>query len=318
MSTVLPEVETTEKLQRKPQILGDEVIGEYEKFLIYGPSGSGKTFAAGTMPGNIYFLVIGAKNELKTLRSPDFRSKYPGKYGHIFYDYVKENLGRRGTFVQANAYDWACDRIDEMLLAEQRGDIPHIDSIVIDSATGLRGVAMNKAIEITHDRAKGKEKTALKRLQDQGIILPGDTDYGSEQSLIWKFLNWIIELDKHFCLVTHEWTETKSNRETRVTEVVARKPLFTGQHRENVPLMFDNVWRFHVVQSGKAQSFRAQTIGDDEITARTRFGGLLGPIISDVNFDDVIRKFKDWARQHPEENVVSDGKSNPDAAQTSN
>lgn len=296
--SVAPEVEPGTHI---PRLLTDEVVGKYEKFLLYGPFGSGKTFAAATLPGNIYFLVIGGDNELKTLRSPDFRRKYPKKRSTIYFDSVKESLGKHGTFVQADAYDWACDKIDWMLEAEEKGYIPHIDSIVVDSATGLRGVAMNKAIEITHDRAKGKEKTALTRLRDQGIILPGDTDYGSEQSLIWKFVNWLFELEKHFVLTTHEWLETKSNRETRTTEIIARKPLFTGQHRENIPLMFDNVWRLHVVDSGKAHSFRATTIGDDIVYAKTRFGGLLGPLVTDVNLEDIITKFRQWAKDHKEE-----------------
>ncbi len=75
-----------------PQVLDSSVIGEREKILSFGGVGSGKTFAAGTMPGRVYFLCIGGANEVKTVLSPVFKKKHPEKTGLFTYDTVKESL----------------------------------------------------------------------------------------------------------------------------------------------------------------------------------------------------------------------------------
>lgn len=279
------------------ELLDDSIIGEFEKILIYGRPKTGKTFASGTMPGVVFHLTIGQKNEIKTLRSPDFRAKHPRKDGQIYFSYVKETLGKRGIFTEANAYDWACDKVDEALEAEENGDIPHIDSIVVDSATGLRSVAMNKSIEIPWGKAD-KEKASISRLKEHGIVLPTDSDYFGEQSLIWKFINWLYGMDKHFLLITHEWTDYDVDRSTRKRKVNSIQPSFTGKQRTDVPAMFDNVWRFKVSGGEKGRIFEAQTIGDDVVTAGTRFGGVLGATERDVNFEEVINRLKNWQKDH--------------------
>lgn len=274
-----------------PSPVDDGIVGEREKFLAYGGFGTGKTFSSGTMPGQVYHLVFGGPNELKTLRSPDFQEKYPGAEGKHFFDYIKEPLGRRGIFTEAQAYDWACDKLDEALAEEEAGDF-HFDSLVIDSATGLRGFAMNKAIEITSDLAKSADKTALTRLRKSGIIIAGDNDWGAEQSLTIKFLNWCFEMDKHLLVVTHEWRQETYNRASRESTVIKVSPLFTGKHRTEVPQMFDNVWRFTVSGGERSRVFEAQTIGDDIVDAKTRYGGLLQPVERNVNYADIIEQFK--------------------------
>lgn len=274
-----------------PQLVDDSIVGEREKILAYGGFGTGKTFASGTMPGEVYHLVFGGANELKTLRSPDFRKAHPKAEGHHHFDFVQEALGKRGTFTQANAYDWACDKLDEALALESAGDF-HFDSLVIDAATGLRNFAMNKAIEITSSLAKSDAKTALKRLKDHGVIIAGDQDWGAEQSLTMKFLNWVFELDKHLLVITHEWVQQVQNRATREVTVIHRSPLFTGKHRTDVPQMFDNVWRFTVSGGERSRVFEVQTVGDDIVDAKTRYGGLLSPVERNINYTEVIEKFK--------------------------
>ena len=276
----------------QPIQLDSSILGEREKLLWYGPPGSGKTFASGTAPAPIFYIVLGGPNELKSLVSPDFVRKYPDA-GPFYHTAVKENLGKHGSFVEAKAYDLACDALDIALAKDESGEMP-FKTLVVDSATGLRGVAMNKAMEITYDMAKSKEKQALTRLREYGVIKPGDTDFGSEQSLIWKFINWCYELDKHFILITHEWQEVKKNRETRIDEILAIKPSFTGKHRTDVPLMFDNVWRFTPSGGERARQFEAQTVGDDIIMAKTRVGGVLPIIYRDVNVTDAISQMKNW------------------------
>lgn len=275
-----------------PRLLDDSVIGEKEKFLIYGDGGTGKTFSALTLPPPIYVVVFGGENELKTMRSPDYRNKYPEMEGQIYFDCVQEQLGEMGHFVSATAYDQACLLIDEALRQSEAGDLPEFQSIVIDSATGLRRYAMNKAMEVNYTRTSTKGKTALDRLRDQNIIIPGDNDYMSEMSLTSQFMDWVFDLPYHVCVTTHVWLDKEFNRKTRETTIRSRKPLFTGNLREYVPTKFDNVWYFDAVASGKSVINRAQTVGDDQTFAKTRMGGILGQKIQDVNFRDVIAKFK--------------------------
>lgn len=274
-----------------PKPIDDSIIGVHEKILLYGLGGSGKTFAAGTMPGTVYFIVFGGQNEVKTLRSPDFRNKHPQKEGHLFFDYAVEEIGARGHFVSAAAYDMACDLIDEALALEAAGDF-QFDSIVIDSATGLRRFGMNKAIEVNFGRAIGKDKTSLQRLRDSNIIIPGDNDYMSEMSLTIQFMDWIFRLPKHVCVCTHEWQVKQRDRKTGDSQVTSRLPLFTGKNREEIPGMFDNVWHIRPKPTGRGILSEAITVPDEFTFAKTRMGGILAPIERDPNLSEIIERMK--------------------------
>ncbi len=277
-----------------PQPLNSSIIGERSKFLSFGEMGAGKTFASGTMPGRIYVLCIGGANEVITLMSPTFNEKHPEKKGLITYDSVKESLGKRGSFKEAVGYDAACDLLDEALELDQTGEAP-FDSLVVDGSTGLRGLAMNKSMQITYDTAKSTDKTSMKKYRDYGIVTPRDNDYFGEQSLIWKFVSWCFSLDKHFNLITHVWKETKADRATRESIVTSRQPAFTGKQRDSIPTLFDNVWYFESTGGKRSTVYEARTQGDDIINARTRFGGVISAVYRDVDFADAIEKFQQAA-----------------------
>jgi hypothetical protein len=274
-----------------PQLITDDIIGQYEKFLFYGPPGSGKTFASLTGPPPTYSIVFGGANELKTARSIDFRNKYPELEGQLYFDAVEEELGERGHFVSATAYDKAGDLISDALEAEERGDF-EFNTLVIDSATGLRRFAMNKAMEVNYERSKKKSDTALQRFRDANIIIPGDNDYMSEMSLTMQLMEWVFNLDKNVIVVTHQHIAKKFNRGTRENIISAINPLFTGNHREFIPAIFDNVWFFQPVFSGKSCIGEAQTVGDDTRYAKTRLGGVLPQKLRDVNVRSVIERFR--------------------------
>lgn len=274
-----------------PKLVDSSIIGDREKILIYGQPGSGKTFTALTGPPPTYAIVFGGPNELKTAQSIDFRTKYPELEGQIYYDATVEPQGDRGHFTEAQAFDQACDLLDEALEAERKGDFT-FETLVIDSATGLRKFAMNKAMEVNYEGSKNKAKTALKRLRDHNIIIPGDNDYMSEMSLTEQFIEWIYGLDKHVVVVTHEYRESSFNRASRQTTVESVKPLFTGKHREFIPNVFDNVWRFTPTQEKRGICGVAQTVGDDKIYAKTRMGGVLRNMERDPNLRDIISRFQ--------------------------
>ena len=280
-----------------PRPIDASIIGEREKVLLYGEGGVGKTYTAGTMPGNVYFLVFGGPNEVKTLMSPDFRKKYPKKADKLFFDYAAEPLGKRGHFKSADAYDQACDLLDEATELEKKGDFS-FDSLVIDAATGLRRFAMNKAMEVNFHRATtGTAKTALARLRDENIIIPGDNDWMSEMSLTTQFMDWVFRMDKHVCVCTHVWQTKKRDRASGETIITDQKPLFTGKNREEIPTMFDNVWYVSSIEKGRGIISQIQTVGDSNTYAKTRMGGALAPIVRDPNLEEIFKKLQTAAKQ---------------------
>lgn len=283
-----------------PQVLDSSVVGKNEKILIYGQPGTGKTYLSGTMPGNIYILLIGGENELKTLTSPDFLNKYPEKQGKIAFDWVKEKRGPRGKFKSADAFDQACDLLDEALELDKKGEVPEIgsfDSLVIDNMTMLNTLQMNKAIEINYGITSDKSKTTLKQLRDENIIIPGDNDWMSQMSLMTQFVDWLFNIDKHVLCVAHEWRQKSYNRSSRETTVTEYRPLFTGKHREDIPMMFDNVWRTYTSGGGRSTQYEVQTQSDSKTLAKTRFGGVIPNIMRDANLTNCIEQMVETAEE---------------------
>lgn len=285
-----------------PQLVSDAPAVEHEKVLLYGPPKTGKTFAAGTAPTDIFILMVGADNEIKTYQGDDFREKYPDRSGHIMYDWVRETTDARGQFKEAHAFDEACDKLDDALELDEQGECPTpsggFETIVIDNATMLNSVQMNKAIEINYGIKRGsKDKTTLKQLRDEGIIIPGDNDWMSQMSLMTQFVEWLFTLDKHVIFIAHEWRETEYDRSSRQRNVTKVRPLFTGKHREDIPLLFDNVWYMSVEGAGRNRQYYCTTQGNKKILAGTRQGGVLRERIKDLNLTETFEKMKRHAER---------------------
>lgn len=278
-----------------PQLLTSDVVGMYEKFLFYGEPKTGKTFAALTAPDPIYVISVGNVNEIKTRFSRDFREKHPEK--EIYFDVAEESMDERGQFDEAVGFDNVCDLLDRALDLDADPDEDFsFNSLVIDNATVLGNYAMNKSMEVNYDSAKGKSKTALSKLRESNIVIPGDNDWMSQMSLMGQFVSWLFRLKKHVVLVAHEWHETTTDRASHQTIITAAKPLFTGKQRTDIPALFDNLWRFQ----RNAQFFEARTIGTDQpfsITAGTRVGGVLPSPYRDVNLTNAIRELQEAAQE---------------------
>jgi len=188
-----------------PVPLTAEIMEDNEKVLLYGHPGTGKTHAALTAPEPIYFLAIGAPNEAKTYFSKLFQDKHGKK--EIFIDVALEPTERMGRFKNAIGFDHACTLLDGALELDDRGEM-EFATIIIDNATVLQEMQMNKVIEIW---AAGKEPgvdTTYDKFREEGILAPADHDYGAAQGLMGKLVSWLFTLDKNIVLVAHEHETT--------------------------------------------------------------------------------------------------------------
>lgn len=236
---------------------------------------------------------------MKTRWSKAFVERYPEK--EIYFDEIKETYGERGDITDnPTGNDEVGDKLDELLAAIESGSIPKPATIVVDNMTVLEEYQMNKAMIAGYELAGNKEKTALARLRDQGIIKPGDNDWGAAQSIMNKFMNFMSKLPFHLVVVAHEYKEFASKkslgegRGERVLEGVY--PLFVGKQRTDMARFFDNVWHTTVSGSGRNQQYIVQTSGDDTIVAGTRVGGLLDQHENDLDLTKVINDLQDYAK----------------------
>lgn len=280
------------------QLLTPEaVLGQNEQFLLYGEPGTGKTELALTAPGPIYYLCVGPENELKTRYSKHFLTRQEGKHADkvVYFDSVRETLGKRGAITDnPTGLDEAGDTLDNALQSFEKGEHEPPKTIVIDNATILEEYQMNKAMIAGHELATDTEKTALARYRKFGIIKPGDSDYGGAQSLMAKWVSWIMGLPYHLVFVAHEYTEYTGTRDKKKVE--SRKPLFVGQQRTSIAGKFDNVWRLYTSGTGRSQQFHVRTIKNETDAAKTRVGGVLDEVVHSLDLSLCIDTFTKYPK----------------------
>lgn len=278
------------------------VVGEKEKFLLYGNPKTGKTHCGLTLPEPILFVAVGGPNEIKTFYSKKFQDKYPGRQPPILC-YAGEEIGDKGRFEHALGFDRVTTQMGRALEMDARGEL-EFASIVVDNATVLSELQMNKVIEIGHENRNPDAKgySTFEKFKEHGILTPFDAEWGAAQSLMQKFTSWIFSLDKHVAFIAHEYEVSVPNRATQGQDLVGVKPLFIGKQRDRIANMFDNVWRFYT----QGQLHVARTIPQDQpftIIAGSRIGGVVSSEYQDPNLSAAIRKFQAHAE--------SVGKSNP-------
>lgn len=285
-----------------PTLLTPEsVLGSNEIFLIYGEPKTGKSEIALTAPGPIYINCIGPANEIKTRYSRHFIERDKGIHNQkkYYFDSVRETYGTHGQITDnPTAFDEACTNIDNMLEAVRKGDMEQPTTIITDNATVLEEYQMNKSMIAGYELAGAKEKTALHRMRQFGIIKPGDNDWGGAQSLMTQYMSFVFSLPFHIVMVAHEYKEFKaSNGNSREREHVGTYPLFVGQQRTSIARAFDNVWRTSV----EGSRYLTQVVGDDKIVAGTRVGGVLcdsrNKFVENMNLTVAIEKFKKYPKE---------------------
>lgn len=255
------------------ELTPESVLGQHEQVLLYGLPKTGKTFLALTAPDPIYVMCIGKENELKTRYSKQYIKNFSDRT--IWFDALLEEFGEGGEMKDDPVgLDRVGEAFDIMLELHRKGETPDFKTIVIDNATVLEEYQMYKAMAAGWHLANQKDKTALIRMRNYGIIKPGDNDWGAAQSLMDKFVNYISKLPFHIVLVAHEYQEFERSDEGRKQVLKGVYPLFVGKQRTGIARAFDNVWRTSISGGGRTQQFMVQTVGDDKVVAGTRVGGV--------------------------------------------
>ena len=252
----------------------------------YGASGTGKTFFAGTIGSD--GLIISVGDGHNTLASPTFQNliKNPPKIIKVKETYNKET----GIFDSAQAFDEVSDIMDWAI------DSGKFKTICVDEMTALQKVARNKALEVNLASGKSQSLSTSKRY---GYILAAIQDYGAEMSMIEQFIATYTSVCNakmiNLILLGHErYVFKKLGDKIGDPEVLDKIRLgITGKtFPDTIPNAFDLVWRFEVLDANPKPIFRARTVGNDSLIAKTRWGGLFEQYVKSPNFLEIEAKVK--------------------------
>lgn len=236
--------------------------------LLYGASGSGKTFLAASAGSDT--LIITPSNGLATLKSPLFRQLCPNV--NPFVEVNDEEPMPKNAY----GFDKISDIIDSYL-EKQRNEIK---TIVVEDATQIRRMALNKGLEL--NQKLGLSKTLGKSKE---VIVPTVQDYGIEMNLVEQFMRHYTAQCKHlninFIVTAHErFTFGKPDGIGGQAPVISIRPGFTGQtFPEDITGLFDLTWHTEIKGAGQRTFYQIRTAGDSVLSAKTRWGGLFPTII---------------------------------------
>lgn len=268
--------------------------GESVIMMGYGAGGSGKTEFLGT--GGDRTLIIDTGDGMETLKSTlGFKKRHPDCNPTIVS--VREKTVGRGRVDTATAFDIICDVIDYTLAHHA----DEYDTIAIDDVTAFRHDAMNKGLEIGQKLGKSMTKSKQEAI---GATIYAVQDYGAEMDLINKFTaaysTIFREAKKNFIMMAHEritLVQPKNDKGVPIVgaEMVVKdvRPGFTGKtFPDDIIVYFDEVWHFETVGSGDGVVYRARTSGAEDLTAKTRHGGVFTTIIKNPNVQKMLHHIK--------------------------
>lgn len=238
----------------------DWVPGKKIQAVVISKSKTGKTWGAGTWPRP---NIIDFDDGIATLAQPEWRAKYGNR--SIEYQVFKESSRTaKGIVDKHNAFDDACRYFDEWM---KPGNRDSFDTWVVDSGTTLTQVALNKAIILLGSKQLSVTSQTLAKGLATGAIYPVLQDWGAERSMVEQFIRQLKDADKHVLVLCHEYERTDSEGNT-----ISIEPLLTGQTREMLPLMFDEVWFLRMKKEGLNTVRYLQTHGDGIRKCGTRYG----------------------------------------------
>lgn len=228
------------------------------QIVLYGPPKSGKTFGALTFPRPVVFDF---DKGIATARNRDFVEKY-GLRSIEYETFYEKNVAPTGVARAHNAFDDACRYFDFWMRPENKDKF---DTFVVDSMTSLSNAAANKAMILLGTNAfSGVSSKTYNEAMKTGLVFPKLQDYGAERSMTEQFVRMMKDSGKNVVLICHESVEMDDDG-----HIVKRMPLLTGKSKQEIPMMFDEVY-YIKVRHDKARI--VQTQADGITYAGSRYG----------------------------------------------
>lgn len=238
----------------------DLIIDDKIKVLIFGEYKSGKTWGALTFPRP---NVIDFDHGISTLLNPEFVKQYGVK--QVQYFQPVRNLDSKGVPKDYNAFDAACKYFDDWMVAGKR---EQFDTWVVDSATTLIDTGTDKAIMLLGSSTfKGAGSQTYNEAKSSGLVVPKKQDYGAERSMTEQFVRMILDSGKHVVLICHE--RINSTDDGTTTSI---GPLLTGKSQQDIPIMFNEVYRLVTKPVGLETKRLLQTAPIGHVKVGSRLG----------------------------------------------
>lgn len=216
----------------------DIIVDDKIKAIVFGKFKTGKTWGALTFPRP---NVIDFDHGIKTLINPEFVKKYGLK--HVEFFQPLRNLDSKGIPKDYNAFDAACKYFDDWMVPSKRDQF---DTWVLDSCTTLIDASQDKAVILLGDPAfKGAGSKTYEEAKRTGLLVPKLQDYGSERSMTEQFVRMLKDSGKHVVIICHERELTTDSGSLK-----GIVPLLTGKSQEDIPIMFDEVYRLESKPKG--------------------------------------------------------------------
>lgn len=286
------------------QRLSDLPVAEGVTALVYGATGVGKTFFTATAGDRTLHLDL--ENRRSTIQSPLVQQKY--HYNPIYKVFIEEPLPTGGAKV--------LDELTRFLRNEAYDMRSDYDTIVLDGITSLRRMAVNKGLELNLGTLKS---TTLKKMEEikmkdpivtnnQERIVPNElgfinmevNDYTAEMQLVGKFLFHLTDYcrteGKHCIVTAHRrvFFEKPKGIDPDAPTISSITPGFTGKtFPDEVIGLFDLIWYFETTGSGENTSYRAKTVGDSNLVAKTCYPGVFKTLEPNPNFQEILKRIKE-------------------------
>lgn len=172
------------------------------------------------------------------------------------------------------------------------------DTICIDDSTAVIKSTTLEAIQFNKDM--GTSNTSAKQAK-YDISIPVVQDYLTEMNFTSKFVADTVyickDAGKHLIMGAHERLTFKKGPQIGDQPVLLRiTPSFTGvdKNPDYISGLFDNVWHTEAVGGGTGTAYRIRTIGDESLTAGTRYSGIFPEFIKNMTYLEVLDKIKQF------------------------
>ena len=235
--------------------------GERIKALAFGRFKVGKTFGAATWPRPNF---MDFDKGIATLLNPEFVKKHGYKKDVEYEQFYEKNVDKNGVVRGHNAFDDACRYFDKWMGPGLRDQF---DTWVIDSATSLSQVAMNKGIVLLGGTGLAIASKTHAQAVNTGVVYPKMQDYGVERDMVTRFIRMLLNTDKNVLVLAHEKELTDEQGNLKATV-----PLLTGKGVEEIPIMFDEVWNIQ----RRPQGTEVNTLIITKQTTTMKVGSRLG------------------------------------------